>query len=193
MFLASVSYTHSDAADEGLGVDLGGRRIIKNGTIKKGQFVVVDDTVTPTRMLRNFSGKNIDEAHFSSPIQLVGFDKLPPIGSTFATFETKKDAEQAVAEFEDIKRELADKAEILNVPEGVALIPIILKTDVAGTGEAIANEIEKMTDAEVIFKIIKCETGAINESDVKLALADENTIIVGFHVGEDSKLSLIHI
>ncbi len=162
--------------------------VIKNGTIKKGQFVVVDDTITPTRMLRDFAGKNIDEAYFSSPIQLVGFDNLPPIGSTFATFETKKDAEQAVAEFQDIKRELADKAEILNVPEGVALVPIILKTDVAGTGEAIANEIEKITDSEVIFKIIKSETGAINESDVKLAMSDENTIIIGFHVGEDPKI-----
>lgn len=162
--------------------------IIKNGTIKKGQFVVVDDTITPTRMLRDFSGTNIDEAYFSSPIQLVGFDKLPPIGSTFATFETKKDAEQAIAEFNEIKHELAERAEILQVPDGVALVPIILKTDVAGTAEAISGEIEKMTTDEVIFKIIKQETGAINESDVKLALSDENTIIIGFHVDEDSNI-----
>ena len=77
---------------------------------------------------------------------------------------------------------------MLEVPEGVALVPIILKTDVAGTGEAIAGEIAKLTDEEVIFKVIKNETGSINESDVKLALSDANTIILGFHVDEDANL-----
>ncbi|MCA9353149.1 GTP-binding protein, partial [Patescibacteria group bacterium] len=66
--------------------------VIKNGALKKGQFVVVEDSITPTRMLRDFSGQNIEDAHFSSPIQLVGFDKMPTVGSRFATFETKKDA-----------------------------------------------------------------------------------------------------
>lgn len=162
--------------------------VIKNGRIQKGQFVVVDDTITPTRILRDFSGKDIDEAHFSSPIQLVGFDKLPPIGSSFASFETKKDAEQAIAEFKDIKHELQEDAALIHASEGVALIPVILKTDVAGTGEAISHEIEKMSDDEVIFKIIKSETGAVNESDVKLALSDAHTIIIGFHTSEDPKI-----
>jgi translation initiation factor IF-2 len=64
--------------------------VIKNGSIKKGQFVVVDDSITPTRMLRDFAGKDIDEAYFSSPIQLVGFNKVPPVGSRFETFNKKK-------------------------------------------------------------------------------------------------------
>ncbi|MCI5051010.1 MAG: translation initiation factor IF-2 [Candidatus Pacebacteria bacterium] len=162
--------------------------VIKDGTISKGQFVVVDDSITPTRMLRDFTGKAIDTAHFSSPIQLIGFDKLPPVGSRFATFETKKDAEQAIAEFKEIEQELKDRNELLHVPDGVALVPVILKTDVAGTGEAISEQIEKMTTDDVIFKIIKAETGSINESDVKLALSDPNTVIVGFHVNEDANI-----
>jgi translation initiation factor IF-2 len=97
--------------------------VIKEGLIKKGQFVVVDDCVTPTRMLRDFTGKDISEAYFSSPIKLVGFNKMPSVGSRFMTFETKKDAEQAISEFKDIAHELADRGEIMNIPEGVALIP----------------------------------------------------------------------
>lgn len=166
--------------------------IIKNGLMKRGQYVVVDDSITPTRMLRDFMGQDLEEAHFSSPIQLVGFDKLPTIGSVFTTFESKKDAEQAIAEFKEIKQELEEARGIMNIPEGVALIPIILKTDVAGTGEAITNEIEKLTTDEVIFKVIKSESGDINESDIKLASADGNTVIVGFHVGEDSNINYLN-
>lgn len=162
--------------------------IIKDGSLKRGQFVVVDDTITPTRMLRSFQGDDLEKAHFSSPIQLVGFDKLPPIGSGFTTFESKKDAEQAISEFKEIKREFEEARGIMNVPEGVALVPIILKTDVAGTAEAITSEIDKLTDKEVIFKVIKSGSGDINESDVKLALSDHNTVIIGFHVGEDPKI-----
>ncbi len=166
--------------------------VIKNGSIKKGQFVVVGDSITPTRMLRDFMGKNIDSASFSSPIQLIGFDSLPSIGSSFSTFETKKSAEAAILEFQDISREVEERADMLRVPEGVALIPVILKTDVSGTGEAISNEIEKLTTEDVIFKIIKSETGNINESDVKLALSDSNTVIIGFHVNEDQNLKNIN-
>ncbi len=166
--------------------------VIKNGSIKKGQFVVVDDSITPTRMLRDFTGKDLKQAQFSSPIQLVGFNKIPSVGSRFATFETKKDAEQAISEFKEIEQELCDTIGIMQVPDGVALIPVILKTDVAGTGEAIAEQIEKMTTDDVIFKIIKQGTGSINESDVKLALCDPNTIIVGFHVEEESSIKNVN-
>lgn len=166
--------------------------VIKNGSIKKGQFVVVDDCITPTRMLRDFAGRNINEARFSSPIQLVGFNAIPAVGSRFTTFETKKDAEQAASEFKEIQHEIAERHELMNIPDGVALVPIILKTDVAGTGEAIAEQIEKLTTDDVIFKIIKQGTGSINESDVKLALSDPQTIIVGFHVDEDANIKNIN-
>lgn len=166
--------------------------VIKNGSIAKGQFVVVDDTITPTRMLRDFNGKPIDSAYLSTPIQLCGFNNMPAVGSTFTTFESKKDAEQAIAEFKEIKAELEGRTGILNVPHGVALIPIIVKTDVAGTGEAIVDEIEKLTTEDVIFKVIKSETGSINETDIKLALCNDDTVIIGFHVDQDKAIKLIN-
>lgn len=182
-----VVESHRDAK-QGISATL----VIKNGTISKGQFVVVDDSITPTRMLRDFMGKNIDSAEFSSPIQLIGFDKMPPVGSRFATFKNKKDAEQAITEFKEIEQELAERIDMLNIPDGTALIPVILKTDVAGTGEAIAEQIEKMTSDDVIFKILKIETGGINESDAKIALSDPNTVIIGFHVDEDPNIKNIN-
>ncbi len=182
-----VIESHSDPK-KGISATL----IIKDGSIKKGQFVVVDDTITPTRMLRDFMEKEISSAYFSSPIKLAGFNKIPTIGSKFITFKSKKDAEKAVLEFKEIKEELNCRCEIVDIPEGVALVPIILKTDVEGTNEAIKEEIEKITTDDVILKIIKSETGAITESDVKLALCDENTIIIGFNVNQNNNIKMIN-
>lgn len=166
--------------------------VIKDGSIKKGQFVVVDDTITPTRMLRNFNDNEIESAYFSTPIHLAGFNKIPAVGSKFITFESKKDAEKEISEFKEIKAELEDKCGIIDVPEGVALVPIIIKTDVAGTGEAVSGEIEKLSTDDVLFKVIKSETGSINESDIKLALCNDDTIIIGFHVNQDNKIKTIN-
>ena len=167
--------------------------IIKDGEITKGQFVVVEDSMVPTRMLANFKGKAIESAHFSSPIKLSGFDAIPRVGGLFETYDTKKEAMQAVNEYRQLKEELKERAKLIpEVPEGVALIPIILKTDVAGTAEAIEEEIKKKTDERVIFKIIKAETGNISESDIQLALTDERTVILGFHTQEDPHLKNIN-
>ena len=167
--------------------------IIKDGSITKGQFVVVEDSMAPTRMLANFKGKAIEEAHFSSPIKLSGFDSIPRVGGRFETYDTKKEAMEAVEEYRRLKEELKEHADLIpEVPEGVALVPIILKTDVAGTAEAIEQEIKKKTDDRVIFKIIKAETGSISESDIQLALTDERTVILGFHTQEDLHLKNIN-
>ncbi len=167
--------------------------IIKDGSIKKGEFVVVDDVMAPTRMLSDFTGKDIEEAYFSSPIKLTGFSGIPTVGSVFYTFETKKDAEQAMEEFKEMKREL-EEHQILQVAEGVALVPLIIKTDVVGTGEAIEGEISKLSDDEVIFKIIRREIGPVNESDIKLALSDREhkPVIIAFNVSEDPRVKLMN-
>ncbi len=167
--------------------------IIKDGKIEKGQFVVIEDTMSSTRMLSDFRGRPIQGAQFSSPIQLSGFDAIPPIGSRFTTFPTKKEASEEVAEFKRMKEELSSVGKMIpEVPEGVALVPIILKTDVAGTAEAIAREIQKKSDDEVIFKIIRSETGSINEFDIKLALTDDRIVIIGFHTTKDPFIRNIH-
>lgn len=155
--------------------------IIKNGTLNKGQFVVVDDTFTTTRIIENFQGESIESATFSTPIRITGFTNLPRIGSSFSTVLTKKEAEEKAIEAAVILKELEAK-QIININEGTKVIPIIIKSDVFGSAEAIDGEIEKLSTDEVFFKVIKKGVGSINESDAQLALSDKNTIIIGFNV-----------
>jgi translation initiation factor IF-2 len=155
--------------------------IIKNGTLDKGQFIVVDDTYTTTRIIESFTGETIESATFSTPIRITGFTSLPRIGSAFTTVTTKKEAEIQALEAKDILKEL-DAKQILNINEGTKIIPIIIKSDVFGSAEAIDGEIEKLSTDEVYFKVIKKGVGSINESDAQLALSDKNTIIIGFNV-----------
>lgn len=155
--------------------------IIKNGTLDKGQFIVVDDTYTTTRIIESFTGDTIESATFSTPIRITGFTNLPRIGSAFSTVTTKKEAEIQTLEAKEILKEL-DAKQILNINEGTKIIPIIIKSDVFGSAEAIDGEIEKLSTDEVYFKVIKKGVGSINESDAQLALSDKNTIIIGFNV-----------
>lgn len=162
--------------------------IIKDGTIHKGDYVVVDHTIVGTRILENFLGKTIETATFSSPISLVGFDKQPPVGSTFYTYGSKKEAEIAIKEFNQLKREFDEGTPSLeNNSLEIKLIPLVIKTDVAGTADAIEKEVRKLEQETIKFKILDKSIGSIGESDIKLASADPETIIVGFNAKMDNR------
>lgn len=161
--------------------------IIKNGTLKQGNFVVVDDAWTTTRLIEDFQGKQLEQVSFSTPIRLTGFSKLPNIGSLFTTAATKKEAEERALENKNNMHELVYAREIPENTTGIAIIPIIIKSDVYGSAEAIEAEIMKIEIPDVYFKIIKKGVGAISESDIQLAIADRKTIILGFHVDMDSR------
>ena len=127
------------------------------------------------------------QVSFSTPIRLTGFSKLPNIGSLFTTAATKKDAEERALENKNNMHELVYAREIPENTTGIAIIPIIIKSDVYGSAEAIEAEIMKIEIPDVYFKIIKKGVGAISESDIQLAIADRKTIILGFHVDMDSR------
>jgi len=161
--------------------------IIKNGTIRKGQFITVDGSITTTRILEDFAGKSIESATFSSPIQVVGFDTTPTVGTTFQVWDTKKEAEQAVLEYKKLLQE--EGAAAVYEPTGnERIIPVIIKTDVLGTADAVEGEIAKLNDDTIFFKVIKKGVGSINESDLNLALSDRNSMIIGFGVSIDKKI-----
>lgn len=158
--------------------------LIKDGTLKSGMFVAAGDSLVTTRIMENFLGKPIKEATFSSPIKLVGFEKIPEVGSTFESFNTKKEAEEYIYEVKDEKDDRKNKNEI---KEHLGkTIPIIIKTDVAGTIEAIEKEISKLNNDEISFKIINSGVGNINESDLKMGGVDKESIIVGFNTKLES-------
>lgn len=155
--------------------------IIKDGTLSKGQFIVVDASMTTTRIIEDFSGSTIESATFSTPIRITGFSTLPNIGSAFQSIETKKDAEEYVRiASEEMKQ--SGPISTVSITDETKIIPIIIKSDVFGSAEAIEGEIAKLSNEDVFFKVIKKGVGTINESDVQLALSDKNTIIIGFNV-----------
>ena len=158
--------------------------IIKNGCLKSGMFVATDTAIVTTRILEDFMGKPIKEATFSSPIRLIGFESMPEIGSVFQSFNTKKEAEKFIS---DVKNNAVEnKTSKERVWQTGKVIPLIIKTDVAGTIEAIEKEVGKLNREDISFKLISSGVGAINESDLKMGNVNKESIIVGFNTNLDS-------
>ncbi len=172
--------------------------VIKNGTLKSGMFVVVNNMLSSTRIFENFKGDVIQEATFSSPIQITGFSsplkilggaltKVPRAGEAFYSFEKKKEAEKFIQEMTQANPSKALVPESEIITGDTKLVPLIIKTDVLGTTEAVIKEIQKAEKPEVAFKIIEAGVGDISEKDVSFSQADREAIIVGFNVKIDKK------
>jgi len=161
--------------------------VIKDGYIKNGMYVVAGDRIAPTRMMESFLGKKITDATFSSPIRIIGFDKLPKVGGSFITFANKKEAETYILEEKEkkvpakncITNDSSDDSEI-------NMIRIMIKTEAAGSIHAVEHEIDKIKNEKVKIKIIGSGIGNISENDVKLASGRNPAIILGFDVNIDS-------
>jgi translation initiation factor IF-2 len=157
--------------------------VIKDGTLKKGQFLVAGSAITTTRIMENFLGKSVDAATAGTPVQLVGFDMLPDVGSSIVVFDKKRDAEEYIEELKEANKKIAEEGATADQK----VVPIILKTDVFGTAEAIEREIRKMNVDDVYVKIISKGIGAISEADIKHAQTDKETIILGFNTSLDNR------
>lgn len=147
--------------------------LIRNGSMKIGNYIVVGNACGKIKNLQDFRGKNIDFATFSSPVKVTGFSSLPSLGEEFRIFVDKKEAEQFAgahicAEDESVKCEICAEKKILN---------IILKTDVKGSIEAIEKTInEKMKFKEAEVNIVFSGVGDITETDLKLAQSSKSII-----------------
>ena len=123
--------------------------VIKNGTLKTGEYIVADCSMAPVRIFENFEGAPIKEASFSSPVRIIGFDSLPSVGSTFRAYERKKDAELAKATTPTKRSAVA-----WNEYDERHLIPLIIKADTTGTLEAIAHELGKLENERIVISTI---------------------------------------
>lgn len=148
--------------------------LIKNGTLKTGSFVVSGSSFSPVRIMENYKGENIKEATFSSPVKLIGFNKVPTIGLSFFTVPNKKAAEQAILNIE----KPTPTPKIPNLPT----VPILIKTSNAGIIDAIKHEIDKLASDRIFVRVIDSGVGNITASDVQNVSATDNAIIVGFAV-----------
>jgi len=161
--------------------------VIKNGSVKKGMTVTVEDTLCSTRMIENFLGKNIDEATFSSPIRIVGFDKMPRVGAQFKTFQKKSDALKSIENWNEEKNLKKGKSkDEENKETNKKIIPIILRADVSGSIEAIEKEVAKIKQENAEFRIVSKGIGPISESDIKGISSSTDALVIGFNVKADS-------
>ncbi len=156
--------------------------IVKDGTLTLDGFVVAGDAYAPIRFIEDFRGQRVPQAGPGEPARISGFSKLPAAGSLFSIAKNKKEAEQLAAEN---AKSLAAVPERTAAAEGVTELPLIVKTDVAGSVDAIVHELKKITHERAAIRIISSGVGSVSESDVKTAIASGATIIA-FHAATDS-------
>ena len=161
--------------------------IIKDGTVHQGLFAATKGAIAPIRFLLTSEGNMIDELSFSSPVQIVGWDKTPGIGNEFKTFLKK---EEALTYAESEKNRSGEKLSEKLV-EGLSFLLIILKADTAGSLEVVTDKLEKLSRERIAPKIILGSYGNINENDVKSALSSTGTVIVGFNTKVDPQAALL--
>lgn len=154
--------------------------IIKNGTLKSGNFVVSGTTYAPVRIMEDFTGKAIKEAGLSEPVGIVGFSDIPEVGSEFHSVASKKEAEQAI-----VDHEAGSAKENRMIPMGIPVIPLLIKADVLGTIDAIKHELAKFESDRIAVRVIDEGVGDISVADVQNVSATEDAIIVGFNVKVD--------
>ncbi len=156
--------------------------IVKNGTLKVGEFVVAGSAMAPVRFIEDFANTRIKEALPAQPVRISGWTALPPAGTPFTSCTNKKDAEKLVASH--MPASTASYA-LTEAAEGNVELPLILKTDVTGSLDAIKHELRKIEHDRVGIRIVSESMGAVSEGDVKSALASGGTIIA-FTVGTDT-------
>ncbi len=153
--------------------------MIKGGLVESGTFVVSGSCYAPVRIMEDWSGKNIKEAHASEPIGIVGWNDVPKVGDPFVTVATKKEAEALAREQKIVPVKTAEQETDLPT------IPLLIKADVLGTIDAIVHELEKCTSDRVLVRVIGTGVGTITSNDVQNVSATKNAIVVGFNVKPD--------
>ncbi len=159
--------------------------IIKNGTLKQGQFVACEENYSPIRIFEDHNNKALKTATFSKPVKVSGWDNFPVVGEIFKTFDSKKDAEKYCEAVKEKALENKNSNVAKKMDESIFTIPIIIKADTHGSIEAIEFELKKMITLNSQIEIVSTGTGNITERDVKTASSNENSIILGFGIDMD--------
>ena len=161
--------------------------LVTNGSLKKGDCFVSGNTWGKIRAMINDEGKNIDLALPSTPVEILGMNNSAFAGDDFLVVVSEEKAKE-INEYrightksKQAPLIIANKDSAFNDSSKPKELPIIIKSDVHGSSEALKNSIEKIKHAEVIPKIILSNIGVITETDVTLAKAS-NAMLIGFNV-----------
>jgi len=165
--------------------------LVQRGTLRLGDIFVAGSSSGRVRALVNDKSDNVDEAGPSVPVEVLGFNSAPEAGDQFVVVESDARARE-ITDYRERKRR-----EMKGAPSGAAMsleqmmsklkesdlseMPILVKSDVQGSGEAISQAIEKLSTDEVAARVVHQGIGGISESDITLATAS-GAIIMGFNV-----------
>jgi len=165
--------------------------LVQHGTLKRGDIFVVGEQWGKVRALINDKGERVDEAGPSVPVEVLGLNGTPEAGDVLNVVETEAQARE-IADYREKaakdKRAAAGAATTLEqlmakakADENVSELPVLVKADVQGSAEAIAQALEKIGNDEVRVRVLHSGVGAITESDVGLAEAS-GAPVIGFNV-----------
>jgi translation initiation factor IF-2 len=162
--------------------------VVKDGTVSKGQVAASTGAVAPLRFILNAEGEQVDSLTFSSPIQIIGWDNLPPVGAIFEIFDDKK-AAQFYADSEAAKAKFRKPDTTFD--ESFTALSLIIKADTAGSLEAIVYELNKLSRDRIKPRVTTAAVGTISEGDVKNAIATPGTLLFGFHTKIDPQAAAL--
>ncbi|MBO4265926.1 MAG: translation initiation factor IF-2 [Lachnospiraceae bacterium] len=171
--------------------------LVQKGTLKVGDFIAAGASHGKVRAMIDDSGRRVKEAGPSTPVEILGLNDVPGAGEVFVSLDSDKEAKNFAETFiaqnkvkllDDTKMKSKMSLEGLfsKIQEGnLKELNLILKADVQGSVEAVKESLLKLSNDEVVVKVIHSGVGAINESDVILASASD-AIIIGFNVRPDA-------
>ena len=169
--------------------------LVQKGTLHVGDFIAAGACNGKVRAMMDDKGRRVKQAGPSTPVEILGLGDVPNAGEVLMSFENDKEAKNFAAAFvsenknrllEETKGKLSldnlfDQIQASDLKE----LPLIVKADVQGSVEAVKQSLVKLSNEEVVVRVIHGGVGAINESDVSLA-ATSNAIIIGFNVRPDA-------
>ncbi len=168
--------------------------LVQKGTLRVGDPIACGSSYGKVRAMIDDNGRRVKEAGPSTPVEILGLNSVPVAGETFVNTDNEKEAkmfaETYIAEeknrlLEETKARMSLDDLFSQIQSGnMKELNIIVKADVQGSVEAVKQSLTKLTNEEVMVKVIHGGVGAINESDVTLASAS-NAIIIGFNVRLD--------
>ena len=169
--------------------------LVQKGTLHVGDFIAAGACSGKVRAMMDDKGRRVKEAGPSTPVEILGLGDVPNAGEILMSFDSDKEAKNFAGAFvsenknrllEETKGKLSldnlfDQIQASDLKE----LPLIIKADVQGSVEAVKQSLTKLSNEEVVVKVIHGGVGAVNESDVSLA-ATSNAIIIGFNVRPDA-------
>ncbi len=165
--------------------------IIERGVLNMGDPYVAGIFAGRVRAIFNDRGEKIIKATPSMPVEILGLEAMPDAGDPFQVTENEKAAKNISSKRQELKRfeqaKTVKKVTLDNLYDtidagGIQELKVIIKSDVQGSAEALKQSLEKLSTRDIRLTVIHSSAGAINESDVMLATADSNAIIIGFNV-----------